>query len=65
MLEFVILLLCTIIIGIKRRMIYGGIQMAIDGIDDIGKYIKQRQDALHSGILENNYDAFTMHLFRK
>ena len=31
--------------------------MAIDGVDDIRKYIEQRKSALQSAILENNYDA--------
>lgn len=31
--------------------------MAIDGIDDIRKYIEQRKSALQSAILENNYDV--------
>ena len=30
--------------------------MAIDGIDDIRKYIEQRKSVLQSAILENNYD---------
>ena len=57
MLEFVIFVVMHYNNRYKTPYDIWRIQMAIDGIDDIGKYIKQRQDALHSGILENNYDA--------